>query len=145
MQGTLGQSAWRWLFFVEGSLTVLVAVLAVFVLPDFPETTRPGWLTEKEIQLAIRRMKEDSDQEEEEGKKGHAAGFLAAMRDPNMYILTLIMTSQIVAQTFNMYFPTLAATLGYSRTVTLLLCAPPFLLSAVLTFLNSRYACRLWQ
>ncbi|KAI0701167.1 MFS general substrate transporter [Cytidiella melzeri] len=140
MQGTLGQAAWRWLFFVEGFLTILVALLAIFVLPDFPETTRPGWLTEKEIQLAIRRLEEDSDNTEDVAQKNHVAGFRAAMRDPNMYILTLIMTSQIVAQTFNMYFPTLAATLGFSRTITLLLCAPPFLLSAVFTFLNSRHS-----
>jgi sugar phosphate permease len=138
MQGTLGQAAWRWLFFVEGSLTVIVAILAVFVLPDFPETTRPGWLTQKELRLAIQRMKEDSDDAEENEEKNHIAGFFAAMKDPNMYILTLLMTSQIVAQTFNMYFPTLAATLGYNRTITLLLCAPPFLFSAVTTFLNSR-------
>ena len=80
-------------------------------------------------------IKDDTEESEE---KSHTAGFFAAMKDPNMYILTLIMTAQIVAQTFNMYFPTLAATLGYNRTITLLLCAPPFLLSAVFTFLNSR-------
>ncbi len=139
MEGVLGQSAWRWLFFVEGSLTVVVAILAIFVLPDFPETTHPGWLTQKEIRLAILRLEEDSDQSEESDEKNsHLAGFVAAMKDPHMYILTGIMLSQILAQTFNMYFPTLTATLGYSRTITLLLCAPPFLLSAVLTFLNSR-------
>ncbi|KAI0787162.1 major facilitator superfamily domain-containing protein [Irpex lacteus] len=141
MEGVLGQSAWRWLFFVEGSLTVVVAILAIFVLPDFPETTHPGWLTQKEIRLAILRLEEDSDQSEESDEKNsHLAGFVAAMKDPHMYILTGIMLSQILAQTFNMYFPTLTATLGYSRTITLLLCAPPFLLSAVLTFLNSRHS-----
>ena len=138
MQGVLGQSAWRWLFFVEGSLTIIVAILAIFVLPDFPETTRPGWLSEKEIRLSILRLEEDSDQSDETGGKDHLAGFVAAFKDPNMYILTGIMTSQIMAQTFNMYFPTLTATLGFNRTITLLLCAPPFLLSDVLTFLNSR-------
>lgn len=147
MEGALGQAAWRWLFFVEGTLTVLVAVLAIFVLPDFPETTARGWLTEKEIRLAVRRMKEDSDElKDHDGAEaaagGHVSGFWAAMEDPNMYVLTVIMALQIVANSFNMYFPTLAKTLGYNRTVTLLLCAPPFLLSAVLAFFNSRRVSR---
>lgn len=140
MEGKLGQAAWRWLFFIEGSLTVLVAILAMFILPDFPETTKRGWLTEKEIRLAVQRMREDSDEAKgySSAEQGHMAGFQAAIADPNMYILTLIMALQIVANSFNMYFPTLAKTLGYNRTVTLLLCAPPFLVSATLAFLNSR-------
>jgi len=143
MHGVLGRAGWRWLFYVEGSLTILVALFALFILPDFPETTRPGWLTEKEICLAQRRMEEDSDKSSESEPsvaKNHVAGFWAAMKDPNMYILTLVMALQIFAQSFNMYFPTLAATLGYNRTITLLLCAPPFLLSTVFTFLNSRHS-----
>ena len=121
MEGKLGQAAWRWLFFVEGSLTVLVAILAIFVLPDFPETTKRGWLTEKEIRLAVQRMREDSDEVKDYSSPegGHVAGFWAALRDPNMYILTAIMALQIIANSFNMYFPTLAKTLGYNRTITL--------------------------
>ncbi|KAI0347084.1 MFS general substrate transporter [Trametopsis cervina] len=149
MHGVLGQSAWRWLFHVEGFLTVLVAIWAAVILPDFPETAKPGWLTEKEIRLARTRMQEDSDEtrqvqtdEYEPVPKGHVAGFMLAMRDPITYILTILMTSQILGQSFNMYFPTLASTLGYNRTISLLLCAPPFLLSAVSTFLNSRHSDR---
>lgn len=139
MQGKLGQAAWRWLFFIEGSITVLVAIFAIFILPDFPETTKRGWLTEKEVRLAVQRMKEDSDEcGDADPTGGHVAGFWAALADPNMYLLTLIMALQIIANSFNMYFPTLAKTLGYNRTVTLLLCAPPFLVSATLAFFNSR-------
>ena len=61
MEGVLGMAAWRWLFFVEGGLTIVVALCAMVVLPDFPETQRPGWLSEREIRLANRRMHEDSD------------------------------------------------------------------------------------
>lgn len=141
MDGVLGKTGWRWLFYVEGALTVVVAILAVFVLPDFPETTTRGWLTEKEVRLAIKRMQEDSDEHNDEctpGSSSHVAGFWAAITDPHVYILTVIMGTQIVANSFNMYFPTLAKTLGYDATTTLLLCAPPFLVCAVLAFFNSR-------
>ena len=58
MEGTLGQAAWRWLFYIEGATTVAVAIVAVFVLPDFPVTTR--WLTPAERRLAELRMEEDA-------------------------------------------------------------------------------------
>lgn len=38
MEGKLGHPAWRWLFYIEGALTMFFAVVAVFILPDFPRT-----------------------------------------------------------------------------------------------------------
>lgn len=63
MQGKLGYAAWRWLFFIEGALTIVVAIIAIFVLPDFPATT--PWLTPAERRLAERRMEEDAGADEE--------------------------------------------------------------------------------
>lgn len=54
MNGTKGLSAWRWLFIIEGCLTVVVAGIAVFCIPDLPRTTR--WLNEEEKQLAAWRL-----------------------------------------------------------------------------------------
>lgn len=51
MQGKLGHAAWRWLFYIEGALTMLVAVIAVFVLPDFPQNSH-WFLTSEEMRLA---------------------------------------------------------------------------------------------
>jgi len=58
MQGRLGHAAWRWLFYIEGALTIVVAILAIFVLPDFPSTTK--WLTPAERRLAEFRMEGDA-------------------------------------------------------------------------------------
>jgi sugar phosphate permease len=58
MQGKLGHEAWRWLFYIEGAMTVVVAIIAIFVLPDFPSTTK--WLTPAERRLAELRMEEDA-------------------------------------------------------------------------------------
>jgi len=58
MQGKRGHEAWRWLFYIEGALTVVVAIVAIFVLPDFPSTTK--WLTPAERRLAEFRMEEDA-------------------------------------------------------------------------------------
>jgi MFS family permease len=36
MDGDLGHASWRWLFYIEGALTIAVAAIAVPILPDFP-------------------------------------------------------------------------------------------------------------
>ncbi|KAI7641272.1 MFS transporter, partial [Hortaea werneckii] len=38
MDGKLGLSAWRWLFIIEGAITVAIAAIAFFILPNFPRT-----------------------------------------------------------------------------------------------------------
>ncbi|KAH0839991.1 MFS general substrate transporter [Lanmaoa asiatica] len=138
MDGVLGHAAWRWLFYIEGALTCFVAFCALFILPDFPASTR--WLTEEERRLALRRMKEDvgiGDQNETE-RGGRAHGLYLAVADWRVWLFALAMTAQVVALSFNAYFPTLSATLGYNPTVTLLLVAPPFIFTVVVAFWLSR-------
>lgn len=57
MDGARGFRAWKWLFIIEGVVTVVVAFGAFFVLPNFPRTTM--WLSEEERQLAVWRLEED--------------------------------------------------------------------------------------
>jgi len=142
MQGKLGHAAWRWLFFIEGTLTILVAVIAVFVLPDFPQNSH-WFLSPDEIRLAELRMQEDvglSDGDETERKGSRFPGLLEAFGDWRMYWLALALTSLVVSLSFNAFFPTLTATLGYSPTVTLLLCAPPWVFATVVAFAVSRHS-----
>ena len=140
MEGKLGQAAWRWLFFIEGSLTISVALWAIFILPDFPSTTR--WLSPEERCLAMKRMEEDAgvgdEKQTEEG--GQTTGLRLAFRDWKVWWMSLMMTNIIITLSFNSWFPTLSATMGFNRTVTLLLCAPPFVLSAIVTYAVSRCA-----
>jgi len=125
-------------------------------------TTR--WLTPLERNLAIRRMAEDGglnigDQEETEtdvealpdssdvsrvrflGKladRGH--GFWLAILDPKVWWLALALTSEVTALSFNAFFPTLGATLGFSTTITLIVIAPPWFIAAIAAFLNSKHS-----
>ncbi|KAH9948347.1 MFS general substrate transporter [Amylocystis lapponica] len=141
MQGKLGHAAWRWLFFIEGALTVFVAVCAIFILPDFPATSHT-WLSPLEVRLAERRMEEDvgiSD-EEHKGDGGQMRGLVLAMGDWKVWWLAFALTSMVISLSFNAFFPTLTATLGYSRTVTLLLCAPPWAFATIVAFAVSRHS-----
>lgn len=58
MNGRHGLSGWRWLFIVDGLLTIPVATYGFFFFPDTPNTTTAFYLTEDEKRLAISRVPE---------------------------------------------------------------------------------------
>ncbi|KAF7332146.1 FCP1-like proteiny domain-containing protein [Mycena kentingensis (nom. inval.)] len=140
MGGKLGHAAWRWLFYIEGAITVAIAVIAIFILPDFPSNSK--WLTEEERELALLRMKEDvgvGDQSETE-TGGPLHGLRLALGDWKVWWMAFALTAQVVALSFNAFFPTLTGTLNYNPTVTLLLCAPPFAFAAAAAFILARHS-----
>ncbi|EKM59840.1 uncharacterized protein PHACADRAFT_115106 [Phanerochaete carnosa HHB-10118-sp] len=141
MQGKLGHAAWRWLFYIEGALTIFAAICAIFILPDFP-TTSHRWLSPLEVKLAERRMLEDvgvgDEAETETGGPLH--GLMQAITDWKVWWLALTLTSMVIFLSFNAFFPTLAATMGYSTTVTLLLCAPPWAFATLVAFGVARHS-----
>ncbi|KIJ64094.1 hypothetical protein HYDPIDRAFT_40740 [Hydnomerulius pinastri MD-312] len=142
MQGTLGDAAWRWLFYIEGSLTVFVAICAIFILPDFPHNT--SWLSDQERKLATLRMLEDAATSEPD-TAGQSSGLRLALSDWKVWWFAFAMCAQIIAVSFNMFFPTLSATMGFGTTDSLLLCAPPFIFTAIFAFFYSRVSDRMGQ
>ena len=75
-------------------------------------------------------------------ENGNRAGFISAMTDWKVWWLALALTSMVVSLSFNAFFPTLSATLGYNRTITLLLCAPPWIFATLVAFVVTRFAPR---
>ncbi|KAF8195947.1 MFS general substrate transporter [Mycena galopus ATCC 62051] len=140
MEGRLGYAAWRWLFFIEGGATVVVAILAMFILPDFPENSS-NWLSPAEQSLAMRRMAEDAGTDEyPDAKHKSTAGLFMAISDWKVWWLAITLTTIVMSLSFNAYFPTLAETMGYGRTLTLLLCAPPWFFATFVSFAISRHS-----
>ncbi|KAF9243773.1 MFS general substrate transporter [Melanogaster broomeanus] len=140
MDGVWGYAAWRWLFYVEGTLTIVVALSATYVLPDFPSTPS-RWLTPEEHALAQIRMEEDGGEDEEgEDSKSPTIGLILALSDWKVWWLCIAQTVELVSLSFDAFFPTLSATMGYDPTVTLLLCSPPWALAAFLAFKTSRHS-----
>ncbi|SPN96651.1 related to nicotinamide mononucleotide permease [Cephalotrichum gorgonifer] len=57
MDGLRGYAGWRWIFILEGALTVFVSFFFYFLLPDFPEQVK--WLTEEERTYVSARLRAD--------------------------------------------------------------------------------------
>jgi MFS family permease len=142
LDGFLGLRAWRWLFLIEGILTVFVAFAALFILPNFPRTT--SWLTPEERALAIWRLEEDVGLDDWVAPKSQSLwhGFDMAIKDPKVFVLAIMLTGIISAASVTNFFPSVVQTLNYGPVATLLLTTPPYAIGVVTLLLNSWHADR---
>jgi MFS family permease len=137
MDGKAGLAAWRWLFIIEGSATIPVAILAMFVLPDYPATSQK-WLSDEEVTLAMLRVAEEASDEKDDVSV--FAGLKSAFTDPTLYMIWIMQLGLNTAASFTNFFPTIVKSLGYSSKITLLLTAPPYVFSAILGISNSLHS-----
>ncbi|KAI9899850.1 hypothetical protein N3K66_004112 [Trichothecium roseum] len=130
LDGVRGIAAWRWLYILEGVVTVATGIFICLALPDFPETWRA--LTPEMRRIAERRLAMDAAESDVDvgGAKAQINGLKLALRDPKVWILTIAYHAFIGAGGFQNFFPTLTSTLGFNDTVSLLLVAPPYVFMA---------------
>lgn len=61
MGGLAGKESWRWVFIIEGLITVVFSAVAVYVIPGFPQDAK--FLSEPERAVLLRRLREDTGEE----------------------------------------------------------------------------------
>ncbi|KAJ3472716.1 hypothetical protein NLG97_g10768 [Lecanicillium saksenae] len=61
MNGIQGYEAWRWVFIIEGLLTIAFGIVAWFIIPAFPQEAT--FLTESERALLFSRLRRDRGHE----------------------------------------------------------------------------------
>jgi MFS family permease len=142
MDHTRGLRAWRWVFIIEGVITVVIACTAFFILPNFPRTT--SWLSEEERQLAAYRLLEDVGEDDwtSSASQSFFHGLKLALIDIKTWVLTILLLSIVSSASVTNFFPTVVKTLGYGNVETLLLTAPPYVLAVITTYLNAWHADR---
>ncbi len=96
-------------------------------MPEFPHNSRI--LTETERAFAVWRIESEAGAAEGTEKESILRGFAKALSDPKLWLLILCnLLSQAQGSIAN-YFPTIVASLGFNRTLSLLLTAPPYVLA----------------
>jgi MFS family permease len=131
--------SWRWLFIIEGIATVVFAVVTGFTIPDWPTTTK--WLSADEKALAVVRLIEDAGAEEEDVTTLQALKMSA--KDYRIWLCILgQFCIQAVASLTN-FLPTLVKNFGFNTIHTLLLTAPPYILTAFVCLYTSWHSDRL--
>ncbi|RKU40272.1 hypothetical protein DL546_002380 [Coniochaeta pulveracea] len=137
MDGVGGYEGWRWIFILEGILTVIVAALAFFVLHDFPETAT--FLTEEERAFVVWRLKYQGQVQ----VKGGAAVAQAeefkwkyvwqAFTDWQIWV-NLFVYWGIVCPLYgiSLFLPTIIRTLGYTSSKAQLMTVPIYITASIL-------------
>jgi hypothetical protein len=115
------------LFIIQGALSICTAILAFIFLPDHPLTTR--WLSEEQRQLAYNRIHTDTTDVRE--KTSVWVGLRESASDWRTWALCLMYNLHLSSVGFQNFLPSVMETLGYNRTITLVLTCPPYLLAAV--------------
>ncbi|KAI9507764.1 MFS general substrate transporter, partial [Russula earlei] len=57
LNGSCGLAGWKWLFIIDGVITIPIALLGYFIMPDLPSTTKPSiFYTQEQLEIAQKRM-----------------------------------------------------------------------------------------
>jgi ACS family pantothenate transporter-like MFS transporter len=57
LNGVHGRSGWRWLFIIDGIITLPLAILGFFFFPNLPQSgVRTWWITSAEHDISVKRM-----------------------------------------------------------------------------------------
>ncbi|RYP93820.1 hypothetical protein DL770_000016 [Monosporascus sp. CRB-9-2] len=63
LNGVAGMAGWRWLFIIDGIISMPIAIAGYFFFPGLPNSPKVWWLKKREQKLAQLRMKHDGVKE----------------------------------------------------------------------------------
>ena len=130
MNNVGGLNGWRWIFILEGLLTIVVSVIAYFFIANYPATA--NFLTEKERTVIYTRLEHNSDATRNEGFTWD--NVLHAMQDPKVWLYGLgFHTMSLPLYTLSLFLPTIITELGYTAAQAQLLTVPPYAAAFILT------------
>jgi MFS family permease len=117
LEGRRGMAGWRWLFLLEGVITVGFAAMCKFILPDYPATTRR--LTPEERQIAVVRILHDKQANASYATKKlkPLQAFFAALVDLRTYFFMALYLLDNGCATISYFIPTVLKDMGYAGTL----------------------------
>ncbi|KAI0016431.1 major facilitator superfamily domain-containing protein [Xylariomycetidae sp. FL0641] len=136
MDGLAGLEGWRWVFHLEGIITILVAVLAFFVIYDDPETA--SFLTAEERAFVAFRLRHQGGDKQTPVPVAQAESFrwkyvLAAFLDWQVWTGILVyFGAACPLYSITLFLPTIIKDLGFEASTAQLLTVPMYLVGAVL-------------
>ncbi|KAK0716085.1 major facilitator superfamily domain-containing protein [Lasiosphaeris hirsuta] len=141
MRGLGGLSGWQWIFILEGILTFVVAIIAYFVMNDYPATAK--FLSEPERVEVTARLKRDRSSLADEFSRKY---FWDAIKDWKIWVHMLITIGVYTGlYSYALFLPTIVRDLGYTNNTAQLMTVPPYVVACVFCVGAGWYADRLGQ
>ncbi|KAL6164256.1 hypothetical protein ACJQWK_09924 [Exserohilum turcicum] len=120
---------WRNIFFFEGIFTILVGVIAPFLIPERPQNCY--FLSNRERMIATLRLWKDSHEEKDD--KITWTHFNSAMKDVNNYFYALgFFFINTTVQGISLFLPTILKDLGWTATKAQLYSVPPYVCACLI-------------
>ncbi|TVY23280.1 putative transporter [Lachnellula hyalina] len=129
MNNVGGYAGWRWIFILEGLLTLVVGSFAYWIIQDYPSTA--GFLSTKEKIEVERRLADDND--------GLATEFnmryvYQALRDWKIWVMSVIAIGILTAiYSISLFLPTIIKEMGYSNDTAQLMTVPVYVVACFCT------------
>ncbi|KAI1376395.1 nicotinic acid plasma membrane transporter [Hypoxylon crocopeplum] len=128
MDGTAGYPGWRWLYFIEGSVSFGLGITAFWLFPDNPETAY--FLNEEERKLAKARLEAGGNYEPFDW-----VHVKAAFRDPVCWLSGFIQfNADIYNYSISTFLPSIIRGIGYTSLQAQYLTIPCYVLGAAVYF-----------
>lgn len=128
------------LFLVEGVITIGLAIMFAFILPNSIRKLRG--FSQQEKDWVLWNYESDSGQQDNNKEVGGRKGSMMALKDPKMWLFMALLTSTYISAAVTNFFPSVVGGLGYSRNKTYGLTAPPFILCVICMLINGFHSDR---
>ncbi|KAJ4463468.1 MFS general substrate transporter [Lentinula lateritia] len=142
LQGVSGLEGWKWLFLVDGIITVVVAVLTWFYLPRNATLTKGGirgwkpWFDERQVRIAVTRIVRDDPSKRLYEQRVHWEDVKDAATDLGLWgHLFITAVGLTPTNPLGVYLPSVIKTFDFSIFVANALTAPPYILQCCTTVL----------
>ncbi|EAU83784.1 hypothetical protein CC1G_07519 [Coprinopsis cinerea okayama7 len=134
LEGKRNLEGWRWIFIIEGAITLFLGIICFLFIPNFPDENR--FLTKEQTDFVIKRINDD---------RGDALPdeitfqkVLKHLSDWTLWAYGFIFMCCTMPNYVQSYFvPIILAGMGYDKKGTLLRTAPPYAPAIPVTILTA--------
>lgn len=130
INGHGGLAGWRWIFILEGIVTCGFAIIAFFIISDFPQDAL--WLSESQRRAVIQRLEHDRRDAREDHKIITFKQTISYICELKLWYFGVIFGCATTSTYALAYFtPVILEGLGYKAERALILSSPPYLVGIV--------------
>ena len=140
LQGVGGYNSWRWIYIIEGIVTVVLSIGLIFVVTDWPSQAK--WLSPSEKQLLVARQIVEDGGLARMDRLDRKALF-RILGDWKIYSAIIIYFAVSASTNATAFVPSIIARLGYTNAAAQAYTIPIYVVAAALAFFTAVLSDRL--